>query len=73
MSEFLDAEMMESLCEDLKKHLEQCEHCRIEVNTLERTIQLFKKMPCDQVPGGVHERLFTTLRFDKIGSSEEEK
>ena len=73
MSEYIDAEMLECVCAELEKHLLECEHCRIEVNTLKRTIHLFKMMPCDQVPGGLEERLFTTLRFDKIGTSEDEK
>lgn len=73
MSEFLDAELMDEVCDQLRQHLQECEHCRIEVNTIQRTIEIFKKMPCDAVPGHVYEKLLTTLRFDVIGDPEENK
>ncbi len=73
MSEFLDAELMDTVCDQLREHLEKCEHCRIEVNTVRRTIEIFQQMECKSVPGHVHEKLFKTLRFDTIGDPEENK
>jgi len=68
MSEFLDAEVAAEILSELRGHLHDCEDCRIQVNTLQRTIELYKKMPSSSVPGAVEERLFKTLKLDRIGS-----
>ncbi len=64
MSDFLDADILERLCEELKAHLAECENCRVEVNTLQRTIELSHRIPSREVPGGVEERLFRVLSMN---------
>jgi len=67
MSELLDAEVAAEVMNELKGHLHDCEDCRIQVNTLKRTIELYKRMPSQNVPGAVEERLFKILKLDHIG------
>jgi hypothetical protein len=65
LSDYLDQEAVAEVCKELEAHIKECEHCRIEVNTLKRTVELYKRMPCCDVPGGVKERLFKVIKFDR--------
>ena len=71
MSEFLDAEIAAEVLTELRGHLHDCNDCRIEVDTLKRTIELYQKIPSTRIPGAVEERLFKTLKLDRIGGEPE--
>ena len=43
LSEFIDGELQAELCAELEQHLEGCDNCRIVVNTLRKTIELYKQ------------------------------
>ena len=72
LSEYLDQEVLGEVCRELEQHIAACQHCRIEVNTLRHTIELYKRMPSTDVPGSVEERLFKVLRLDRIESADPE-
>jgi len=57
----LDQDLLEELCKQIDEHLAQCPHCRVEVNTLKRTIELYHRMPARDLPGEVEDRLFKVL------------
>ncbi len=42
LSEYIDGDLDPKLCEDLEKHMTDCNPCLIFVNTLKKTISLFK-------------------------------
>jgi len=58
---YLDQELLGEVCKQIEEHLAQCPHCRVEVNTLRKTIELYHKMPSGTVPGEVENRLFRVL------------
>ena len=64
LSDYLDQEAVAEVCRELEAHIKECEHCRIEVNTLKRTVELYKSIPCCEVPGTVKERLFKVIKFN---------
>ncbi len=41
ISEFVDGDLPADLCAELEKHLAECENCRIVVNTMRKTIELY--------------------------------
>lgn len=45
LSEYLDADARAELVEGVDLHLGKCDHCRVEVDTLRRTIQIYR---CDE-------------------------
>ena len=64
LSEYIDGELPAELCQEIEKHLEGCENCRVVLNTTRRTIDLVH-LPDDQdVPADVRERLFKRLSLD---------
>ena len=66
LSEYIDGELPPELCQEIEKHLEGCENCRVVLNTTKRTIDLVRgpnEVPV-MVPEDVRERLFKRLNLD---------
>jgi anti-sigma factor (TIGR02949 family) len=65
LSEYIDGELPPGLCEEIEKHLEGCENCRVVLNTTRRTIDLVRVEPVEEpIPDDVRERLFLRLNLD---------
>ncbi len=67
LSDYLDQEVAGEICKELEEHFAVCDHCRIEVNTLRRTLELYHSVPSPCVPGEVEERLFKVLKLNRAG------
>ncbi len=65
LSEYIDGELQAELCAVLEAHLKECDNCRIVVNTLRKTIELYKETTTpSELPGAVRERLFLKLQLE---------
>ena len=65
LSEYIDGELQAELCAQLEEHLNNCDNCRIVVNTLRKTIEIYEQtLPLAELPEGVRERLFFKLQLD---------
>lgn len=65
LSEYIDGELPPNLCEEIEKHLEGCENCRVVLNTTKRTIDLVQVSEAEEaLPKDVRERLFLRLNLD---------
>ena len=64
LSEYIDGELPAELCQEIEKHLEGCENCRVVLNTTRRTIDLVHMPVGENVPADVRERLFKRLNLD---------
>ncbi|MER3514316.1 MAG: hypothetical protein C4310_07945, partial [Chloroflexota bacterium] len=45
LSAYLDGELSEAICVEIERHLVECADCRIVVDTLHRTILLYRTAP----------------------------
>lgn len=61
LSEYLDGEMEAGLAEELRRHLEDCEDCRVVVDTTRKTIEIYCRTEPLPLPPGVRERLERAL------------
>jgi len=52
------------LCADLKEHLETCEDCRNQVESVRGTVNLYHCLKEKRVPRDIHERLFKLLNVE---------
>ena len=69
LSEYIDGELKAELCAVLEAHLQECENCRIVVNTLRKTIELYRETSTpDELPGEVRQRLYAKLELEDFGS-----
>ena len=67
LSEYVDGELEASVCAEIERHLQECEKCRIVIDSLNKTITLYKTTSQQtSVPEGVRERLFHCLKLDEF-------
>lgn len=68
LSEFLDRELEPDLAEELSRHLEHCEDCKLVVNTTRKTIEIYCNTEPMELPPAVRERLERALTERLRGS-----
>ncbi|MHB8135685.1 MAG: anti-sigma factor family protein [Anaerolineaceae bacterium] len=65
ISEYIDGSLNEQLCAELESHLNGCDNCRVVVNTLKKTIEIYHdQVSQDTAPQDVKDRLFVKLNLD---------
>lgn len=65
LSEYVDGTLEEQLCEEIERHLSDCENCRVVVDTLHRTVMLYHQSASTTgAPEDVRQRLFQRLNLD---------
>jgi predicted anti-sigma-YlaC factor YlaD len=64
LSAYIDGELQAELCAVIEEHIKDCENCRIVVDTLRKTVELYEQMaePVG-LPDAVRERLFLRLEL----------
>jgi len=66
LSDYIDGELQAELCSLIERHLQQCDNCRIVVNTLRKTVELYRQTSGPaELPGSVRERLFLKLELEE--------
>ena len=61
LSEYLDGNLDPTLAQELARHLEHCEDCRLVVDTTRKTIEIYCNTEPLPLPSGVRERLERAL------------
>jgi anti-sigma factor (TIGR02949 family) len=65
LSEYVDGELDEELCSVLEQHLEDCEDCRIVVDTLRKTVYLYhESVQAEDIPSDIRKRLYKSLNIE---------
>jgi len=65
ISEYIDGELDPSLCKELEEHMAGCTNCKVVVNTIKRTIELYQEDEGEQqLPPEARRRLFSRLSLD---------
>ena len=64
----LEADMDSPGCMEIKQHLERCTNCTEYLDSLKKTILLFRQYPDPKIPRMFHKRLFTALRVSPGGA-----
>lgn len=65
LSDYVDGDLNPELCAELERHLQGCERCRVVVDTLKKTVELYQETSAEvAVPTAVRERLFARLNLD---------
>jgi len=68
LSPYVDGDLSAELCTELERHLSDCENCQIVVDSLRKTVYLYRvasdELPC--VPEDVRQRLYHCLDLDEF-------
>ncbi len=63
LSEYVEGLLDADACAQLEAHLADCPDCRIVVNSLTNTVELYRRIPKARLSGDADERLFHALRL----------
>ena len=67
LSAYIDDEASESICRQIEQHLEDCDNCRVMLDTLKKTISLYQATDsAELMPETVRERLLQTLHLEDM-------
>ena len=67
LSEYVDGELSDDLCKALEHHLEDCEDCRIVVDTLRKTVYLYHATAeTENIPNDIRQRLYKSLNIEEF-------
>jgi anti-sigma factor (TIGR02949 family) len=69
LSDYLDGELDEQLCAELEQHMDGCGNCRIVVDTLQKTIVLYRDYGHEEVPEDIKSRLYAVLDLEGRSST----
>lgn len=64
LSDYLDGEASASVCAEIEAHMRECENCRVVVDTLNQTIQLYHTLPQPDMPEAFRTRLYKSLDLE---------
>ncbi len=66
LSAYLDGELESALCAEIEQHLQGCDDCRVVVDTLNKTISLYRNYGQASVLADTHERLTRVLNLEML-------
>ncbi len=61
ISEYISGEAADALCREIQAHLAECEDCRVVVDTIRKTIMLYRSGAAEDLPHDVRQRLYQRL------------
>ncbi len=60
------ADLEAELCLEIETHMSECENCRIVVDTLRKTVVLYRTRGQAEVPDDVRSRLYAVLDLEAL-------
>jgi anti-sigma factor RsiW len=64
LSDYVDGELEAALCVELEAHLAECPNCRVMVDTVRKTITLYRSQSPVELPSDVQDRLYKVLKLE---------
>lgn len=66
LSDYVDGTLSTAICQEIEAHMAECNNCRIVVDTLRKTVYLYKTAGDEpaNLPTPVRERLYRTLHLE---------
>jgi anti-sigma factor RsiW len=66
LSDYLDGEASAELCAEIERHLDGCTDCRVVVDTLRKTVALYRELPQPELPSEARLRLYKSLDLSEF-------
>ena len=66
LSDYVDGELSDELCQEIQSHTAECQNCRIVVDTLRKTILLYHQSAEEsvEIDEAFRQKLFRTLNLE---------
>jgi hypothetical protein len=69
MCENLDNELDSAACREIRKHIEGCVNCSAMLDSLKKTVFLYKNYPVPEIPAAARQELFAVIQLEKEKTS----
>lgn len=69
LSDYIDGTLDDALCLEIETHMAGCENCQVVVDTLRKTVLLYRDLPAEPMPAGAEERLFKRMELSEYLNS----
>jgi anti-sigma factor RsiW len=66
LSDYIDGELEARLCAEIEAHMRDCPDCQIMVDTLRKTVVLYRMHGQVEVPADVRSRLYAVLDLESM-------
>jgi len=66
LSDYLDGDASTAICAEIERHLATCDNCRVVVDTMNKTVLLYRDLPQPTLPDDVRTRLFQSLDLEEF-------
>lgn len=64
LSEYIDGSLHDEICAQIEEHMKNCDNCRVVVDTLRKTVELYEHCNDEiELSGEIRERLFAKLEI----------
>jgi predicted anti-sigma-YlaC factor YlaD len=70
LSDYIDGEATAELCVEIERHLAECADCRALLNTLRKTLSLYREQAQLEMTTSMRERLYARLGLTELLSVE---
>lgn len=73
LSDYVDGDLADEICAEIERHMADCERCRIVVDTLRKTVELYH-VAADApapLPPDIRHRLFFRLELEQFANQAE--
>jgi anti-sigma factor RsiW len=65
LGEYVDGNLEKELCIEIERHMSGCKRCRVVVDTLKKTVELYHETPGEsELPVDVRQRLYVRLDLE---------
>ena len=65
LGDYVDGTLGDELCAEIERHMKGCNRCRVVVNTLRKTVELYHETAAEtQLPEDVRNRLYIRLNLE---------
>jgi RNA polymerase sigma-70 factor (ECF subfamily) len=64
LSEFIDGQIDDDRCAEIRTHLADCPPCDAFLNTLRKTVEVCQKLPCHSLPEETRQELKQMLQAE---------
>lgn len=61
LSDYLDDSVEGELRQELERHVAECPNCWVMVDTTKKTLEIYKGLEPEPIPGDLHTRLMAAL------------
>lgn len=66
LSDYIDGELEARLCAEIEAHMRECPDCQVMVDTLRKTVVLYRIHGHAEMPPGVRTRLYAVLDLEAL-------